>query len=133
MCVMSYNWRRLGNAYRDARNALNLSRPALAEMAGVSVGALKSLEKGDGYKTWPPTAEPVAKALGWPEGRAREIAEGTFGESEDPRARLQEFPAADGTHFFAALIKDLADMGPDELAEVTAYVEYVKARIANRK
>lgn len=78
-------WARLGRALRTAREQRRLSQEELADLAGVSVGSVQSLEAGTVPKArMPITLPPVAQALGWPAGAPEAVLGG-----EDP-------PAADG-------------------------------------
>lgn len=63
---MSEEWDRLAQALLERRTALGISRQRVADLAGVSLGAVKNLEKkGRSYERMPPTLAPVAEVLGW--------------------------------------------------------------------
>lgn len=63
---MSQEWDRLARALFDRRTALGMSRQRVADLAGVSLGAVKRLErKGNGYTRMPPTLASVVEVLGW--------------------------------------------------------------------
>jgi transcriptional regulator with XRE-family HTH domain len=77
MCSMSEDWDRLARAIYDRRTALGLSRQRLADMAHVSLGSVKNLEKeGRSYERTPASLAPVAEALGWTRESARVVLAG---------------------------------------------------------
>jgi transcriptional regulator with XRE-family HTH domain len=74
---MSEEWDRLARAIRARRTGLGLSRQRLAELAGVSVGAVKNLEKvGHSYERTPTTLAPVVEAIGWTRDSAANVRAG---------------------------------------------------------
>lgn len=73
---MAYDWRRLGDALKDARGELDLTQAELAERSGVALSTIKNLEGARDFIRWPKKVAQVERALGWPPGRARAIASG---------------------------------------------------------
>lgn len=76
-------WTKLGKAIRDDRDRQGLTRDQLAakviERGGtVSAKTIANLEKGDAPKRGvkPPSAEPIAAALGWIPGSVDRILDG---------------------------------------------------------
>ncbi|MFE2041639.1 helix-turn-helix domain-containing protein [Streptomyces sp. NPDC059477] len=73
----SMAWERLGARIRADRERQGLSRKALAERAGVSVGSVQSAEKGIVPKgRWPQSLSAIEKALTWGPDSMRRILQG---------------------------------------------------------
>jgi DNA-binding XRE family transcriptional regulator len=79
------DWARLGTRVRSERERHGLSRNALAEMAGVSVGSIQSVELGTVRARWPQSfirarwpqsLSTIEKALGWKLGSMKAILNG---------------------------------------------------------
>jgi DNA-binding XRE family transcriptional regulator len=66
-------WSRLGQSLRERREALGLSRRALAEKADVSEKSIQIAEEGRVPTRWPLTIGPITRALGWEPATALQI------------------------------------------------------------
>jgi DNA-binding XRE family transcriptional regulator len=67
-------WARLGRELRERREAVGLSRRALAEKAGVSEKAIQVAEEGRVPSArWPQSIGRVSRALGWSADAATQI------------------------------------------------------------
>lgn len=88
---MSEEWDRLAQALFDRRTALGISRQRVADLAGVSLGAVKNLEKkGNSYRRMPSSLAPVVEVLGWTRDSPRKVLAGGEPALEESHASPAE-------------------------------------------
>lgn len=75
--LVNGEWRKLADYVRSARVARGFaSQGALADAAGVSEGAVRSLESGKAYSRMPVVVPAIERVLGWMPGTMRRLVEG---------------------------------------------------------
>ena len=137
---MPLDYARLGQAIRAASKAKDWLQEDLITHSGISRSTIQRLWKGEAaVRPSRRTQSDLEDCLGWTRGSVMAILNGgdptraAVAPEPDVKGYLAQFPTTDETQTFVALIKDLAELTPDELEEVTKYAEYVKGRIASRK
>jgi transcriptional regulator with XRE-family HTH domain len=78
------SWNRLAIAFRDSRNAQELTQAEAAEKAGISRASLQNIERG-GRRLRMATVHALARALKWPSSHAEDVL---AGRAEGPPAKL---------------------------------------------
>ena len=82
----NYEWKRLADYVRTARDERSWSQAELAEQAGIGLSTVALLERG-AYRTRIPNTVPaVERALGWAPGSARAVLAG--GEPRPTRQQV---------------------------------------------
>ena len=81
----TWQWDRLGDAIKAAREARDLRQIDLAERAGISESSVQNLESGEPRSRTPKTLAKVEPHLGWKPGTGIAILRG---KETDPEGRL---------------------------------------------
>ncbi|WP_458089543.1 helix-turn-helix domain-containing protein [Streptomyces malaysiensis] len=126
-------WARLAVLIRSERERRDLTRQQFADLAGVSIGSIRTAESGTAPKgRWPTTFSKVEQTLGWAPGNMRAILDGgepvaAKGEQEDPPAEADSLPRRMADNQIRMAAADLARDAARFASAVQQYADGVES------